>query len=60
MRKRLLLSALRHGAPAKGGRAAIKEPIEDLTTFKPFNVRETNWEVWDVKEAKNDQIMNLH
>ena len=31
-----------------------------MTTFKPFNVRETKWEVWDVKEAKYEQYINLH
>ena len=60
MRNKLLNSALKHGVPAKGGKPAPKEPIEDLTTFRPFNVRETNWEVWDIKESKNEQILLMN
>ena len=56
----MLISALRFGQPAKAGRPAPKKPIEDMTTFRPFNVRETQWEVWDVKESKYEQYLNLH
>ena len=41
LRIEMLNSALRFGQPAKGGRPAPKRSIEDMTTFKPFNVRET-------------------
>lgn len=60
MRVDLLLSTLRFGGPPKGGKPAPKKPIEELTTFKPFNVRETMWEVWDIKEGKYEQYLNLH
>jgi hypothetical protein len=60
LRLDLLLSALRFGGPARGGKPAPKKPIEDMSTFKPFNVRETNWEVWDVKDGKYEQYLNLH
>lgn len=60
LRNDMLNSALRFGKPAKGGQPAPKLPIEDMTTFKPFNVRETQWEVWDVKESKYEQYLNLH
>lgn len=49
LRKDLLLSAMRDGTR---GKQAPKRPLEDLTTFRPFNVRETKWDVWDVKESK--------
>ena len=32
-------------------------PIEDLTTFRPFNVHETNWDIWDINRFKNDQYL---
>ena len=53
-RKDLLLSAL--STASKAG----QKPIEDMTTFKPFNVRETRWEVWDLMEAKYENFINLH
>ena len=31
-----------------------------MTTFKPFNVRETKWDVWDIKESKYEQYHSLH
>ena len=42
------------------GKTAPKKPLEDMTTFRPFNVRETKWDVWDVKESKYEQYLNLH
>ena len=59
-RSEMLNSALRFGQPAKGGRPAPKAAIEDMTTFRPFNVRETQWEVWDVKQNQYEQYLNLH
>ena len=57
LRRDLLLSALREGARGKQG---FKRPIEEMTTFKPFNVRETKWDVWDIKESKYEQYLSLH
>ena len=57
LRRDLLLSAMREGVR---GRPAAQKPLEDMTTFKPFNVRETKWDVWDVKESKYEQYLNLH
>ena len=57
LRKDLLFSALREGVK---GKSAPKRPLEDMTTFRPFNVRETRWDVWDVKESKYEQYLNLH
>ena len=58
MRKQILNAALRHDSTR--GKPATRQALEDLTTFKPFNIRETNWEVWDVRESKNEQYVNLH
>ena len=41
LRKDMLMSALRLGGTSKGARNVSKKPLEDMTTFKPFNVRET-------------------
>jgi len=60
LRTEILNSALRFGQPAKGSRPVPKRSIDEMTTFRPFNVRETQWEVWDVKESKYDQYLNLH
>ena len=61
LRQDLLFAALRHGqVGSKGGRPAPKKPLEEITTFKPFNIREIKWEVWDIKEAKYEQYINLH
>ena len=31
-----------------------------MTTFKPFNVRETQWEVWDLQQAKYEAYVNMY
>ena len=57
MRKReeLLRSALRFGNTQAKQKA--DKPIEMLTTFKPFTVRELEFEVWDTSKAKNDRYV---
>ena len=50
-RKLLITSALKYN-PAK--KIATLSPIEDLTSFRPFNVREIQFEVWDTSGAVND------
>ena len=45
---------------SRGSRKPGNKPIEELTTYKPFNIRETMWEVWDIKEAKNEHYLNHH
>lgn len=57
MRTELLMSALREGVK---GKPQPRRTLEDMTTFRPFNVRETKWDVWDVKESKYEQYLNLH
>lgn len=47
MRKRedLIKSALRFGS--SNPKTRFDQPLEALTTFKPFTVRELEFEVWD-------------
>ena len=44
----MLQSAMRQGSTSKAAKAQRRKPLEEMTTFKPFNVRETQWEVWDL------------
>lgn len=60
LRKDMLMSALRAGATSKQARAMKRKPLEEMTTFKPFNVRETQWEVWELKEAKYEAYVNMY
>ena len=55
----MLLTALKRDQPARTGQPARKA-LEDMTTFKPFNVRETEWEVWDVKDYMTEQYYKAH
>ena len=53
MRKReeLINSALRHGNPAI---KVVTQPIEQLSSFRPFTIRENDFDVWYSQTAKND------
>jgi 1,4-dihydroxy-2-naphthoyl-CoA synthase len=54
-REELVKSALRYGhAQAK---VKFDRPIETLSTFKPFTVRELDFEVWE-SQAEN-QVDNI-
>ena len=60
-RKELITAALRFDM--KKGAAKPKKTIEEMTTFKPFNVRELQFEVWDLAQASRairDQIMQRY
>ena len=59
LRRDLIMSALRYDSKKKTGKAP-KKSIEEMTTFKPFNVREIQFEVWDTSHATNDQIMQKY
>ena len=60
LRQKMLMSALRQGNANRARGQPQNEPLESLSTFKPFNIRETCWEVWDVRESKYEQYLNLH
>ena len=38
----------------------MDKPIEMLTTFKPFTVRELEYEVWDTSQAKQDRYLRQY
>lgn len=52
-RKKLLQSALRFGAIHQV-KTKVSEAPYDLTVFKPFNVRELEYDVWDTSRSKSD------
>ena len=56
LRKELIEAALRYD-PAKKGAKVAKAPLEALTQFKPFNVREIQFEVWDARKAMHEQML---
>jgi len=35
----------------------MKQPLEDLTGFKPFNIRELEFLNFDDKKSKNDAVL---
>jgi hypothetical protein len=47
-RRKLALHALRYNNPA--AKVKVSEPMESLTSFKPFNIRETEFEVWNADQ----------
>jgi hypothetical protein len=55
MREELVKSALRYTNLASKFKA--DRPIEAITAFKPFTVRELDYQVWDLTQAKQDSIM---
>lgn len=56
-RKKLIDSALRY-KPGKKKANHPDKPIEELTSFKPFNVREIAFDVIDTTSATNDAMMH--
>lgn len=56
-RRKLIQSALRHGAIHQV-KQKVKEAPHELTTFKPFNVRELEYDVWDCSRSKQDRFMS--
>lgn len=54
-RKKMLVSALRSGM-TQFKKDNLK-PIESMATFKPFNLREVEFEVWDTMDTRRDNIL---
>lgn len=54
-REELIKSALCYGNTAS--KVKVDKPLESMTTFRPFTVRELDFEVWDTKNAKQDRFM---
>ena len=38
----------------------VDKPIETMTSFKPFTVRELDFEVWDDHSTKNERYLQQH
>lgn len=57
-RKKLLVSALRFGTN-QFNKDKLKK-VEEMTTFKPFNIREIEFEVWDTMDARRDNILRQY
>ena len=55
-RQKLIQSALRHGAIHKTKVKVDSAPYQ-LTSFKPFNVREIEYDVWDSSKGKQDRFI---
>ena len=55
-RQALVQSALRHGQVHSTAKKVEKAPSE-LTTFKPFSVRELDYDVWDTTRARQDKFL---
>ena len=55
-RKRLISSALRYKQVHNVRSQAQEAPCE-LTTFKPFSLRELEYDVWDTKRSKQDKYL---
>lgn len=53
LRQDLLLSALRFGNPR--AKVKPKKALEEMTTFKPFNVLETGWDVWNITDYRENE-----
>ena len=56
-RKKLIQSALRYKA-IHNTKVKVNEAPSEMTTFKPFNVRELEYSVWDTSRAKNDAFIS--
>lgn len=61
MRKReeLIKSALRYGNPQ--AKVKVDKPVESMTAFRPFTVKELDYDVWDTTTSvKNDHFLQQY
>lgn len=56
-RKKLIQSSLRFGVVHPVKQKVAEAPCE-LTTFRPFSVRELEYDVWDKNRQKKDRFLN--
>lgn len=56
LRKNLITHALRFNNPT--AKVKVTQPPDALTHFKPFNIREIEYEVWDFAEQKQGGTTN--
>jgi hypothetical protein len=38
----------------------VNKPLEAMTTFKPFTVRELEYEVWDTSKSKQEKFLKQY
>ena len=57
MRNQLIASALLTNTHLQS-KIKSKKSIEEMTTFKPFNILETNWQPINSLKSKTDQYAN--
>ena len=59
-RQQLVRSALRYGQPLTT-KKDVQKPPSEMTTFKPFSVRELDFDVWDTSRSNRDKFLaQLH
>lgn len=57
----MLMAAMRHDkVQARGSKSMPKKTLAELSTFRPFNVLETNWEVWNISGMTFERYVNSH
>ena len=55
----MLMAAMRHEKVGqRGSKSVPKKNLAELTTFRPFNVRETNWDVWNISGVTFERYVN--
>ena len=56
-RRNLVYSALTQGEKKKAANRKT-EPPNEMTTYKPFSIRELEYDVWDCTRSKRDKFIN--
>lgn len=54
-REAMINSALRFGSST--AKTKVTNSLESLTTFKPFTVKELEFEIWETKKSKQERYM---
>ena len=55
----MLMAAMRHDkVGTRGNKSVPKKTLAELSTFRPFNVRETIWEVWNISAFTDERYVN--
>lgn len=57
-RQKLIRSSLRY--KQTGAKQQETKPISEMSTYRPFNIRELNFSVWDTTGSKKDNFLRNH